>query len=266
MAKPIITLLTDFGLSDHYVGCMKGVILGIHPDVEIVDITHEVKPHDIHEGAFLLRSCYRYFPPRTIHVAIVDPSVGPHRRPIIATVGEHIYLAPDNGILSYIYEEGEVSQVIHVTASHYFLPTISHTFHGRDLFAPVAAWISRGIELEKFGDPVTDFTRFQMPRIKQVNPKILQGNVLHVDKFGNLITNFTEKEIPRGESGETALAKVLVARREVTSVRTSYADGSPGEIFVVLGSTGFYEIVMNKSSAAERLAVGRGAEVGAVLK
>jgi S-adenosylmethionine hydrolase len=263
--KQIITLLSDFGTKDHFVGCMKGVILEISPDVEIIDITHDVPAHDILSGAFTLRSYYSYFPTRTIHLAVVDPGVGSRRRPVIVSTENYVFVAPDNGLLSFVYEMETVSRVIHITEDHFFRKPVSNTFHGRDIFAPVAAWLAREIEPAKFGPEITDYLKLTTPKVRAINPKMLQGVVLHVDKFGNIITNFTEKEIPR-VGGVSQLAKFLIAREEVTEVKNSYEEGDQGEVFAILGSSGFYEIAVSRGSAAALLSANRGMEVGALLK
>ena len=164
--RPTITLTTDFGLNDHFVGTLKGVILSIVPDANIVDICHSVQAFDILDGALALAQSYAYFPPRTVHLVVVDPGVGSARRPIIATSELHNFVAPDNGVLSLMYAREQRLSVRHITAEHYFLQPISNTFHGRDIFAPVAAYLAKGVDQEKFGDEVTDYVRFNAPRPK----------------------------------------------------------------------------------------------------
>jgi S-adenosylmethionine hydrolase len=163
----IITLTTDFGLNDHFVGTMKGVILGINPDAEIVDICNSVQSFDILEGALTIAQSYRYFPVDTINMVIVDPGVGSARRPILVTTEKHRFIAPDNGVLSLVYDREERISVRHITSEHYFLQPTSKTFHGRDIFAPIAAWLSKGLDAAKFGDEITDYARFTMPRPKK---------------------------------------------------------------------------------------------------
>lgn len=263
--RQIITLLTDFGTRDHFVGSMKGVMLSINPDLEIVDITHDVTSHDLAEAAFTLRSFYHYFPRLTIHLAVVDPGVGSKRRPIMAISERYFFIAPDNGLLSFIYEEEQITSVIHITADHYFLKPVSRTFHGRDIFAPVAAWLSKGVEPAKFGEPISDYVKFSVPKVKIVQ-NALQGMVLHVDKFGNLITNIPEAAVPRSAGGEPLVEKILVGQREVVSIKESYSEGKPGELFAIAGSSGFYEIALNRGSAASALSLGRGTDVVMILK
>src|SRR5213078_117734 len=192
--RPIVTLTTDFGLNDHFVGTMKGVILKIVPNAEIVDICHSVQAFDILDGALALAQAYSYFPTRTVHLVVVDPGVGSARRPILASSDKYNFVAPDNGVLSLMYAREERLNVRHITAEHYFLQPMSNTFHGRDLFAAVAGWLSKGVEVAKFGEEITDFVRFAAPKPKVVSDKLMKGVVLKSDKFGNLITNFTPKE------------------------------------------------------------------------
>ncbi len=225
MPDPIITLTTDFGAADHLVGAMKGVILNINPAARVVDISHGVAPFDILDGALSLANAYSYFPPRTIHVIVVDPGVGTARRPILVTGEKHFFVAPDNGVLSPIYDR-EPCTVRHITAEHYFLNPISPTFHGRDIFAPTAAWLSKTFQTEAFGEVVTDFVRFTMPKAKPSGQSV-RGVVLRVDAFGNLVTNFTAENIPAGalESGNI---KITREREEGREVRADVRFGQPG--------------------------------------
>src|SRR6202790_5336230 len=181
-------------MSDHLVGTLKGVILNINPAVHIVDINHNVAPFDILDGALTIANAYKYFPPRTIHVVIVDPGVGTERRPILVSGEKQFFVAPDNGVLSMVYER-ESCTVRHITAEHYFLNPISRTFHGRDIFAPTAAWLSKTFQTEAFGEAITDFVRFTMPKAKSTGQAV-KGVVLRVDAFGNLLTNLTAENIP----------------------------------------------------------------------
>jgi S-adenosyl-L-methionine hydrolase (adenosine-forming) len=258
LADPIITLTTDFGMSDHLVGSMKGVILNINPAARIVDINHSVVPYDILDGALSLANSYKFFPPRTVHVLIVDPGVGTERRPILVTGEKHFFVAPDNGVLSMIYER-EPCTVRHITAEHYFLNPISPTFHGRDIFAPTAAWLSKTFQTEAFGEAITDFVRFTMPKSKSTGQAV-KGVVLRVDAFGNLMTNLTAEDIPGGALGEGAI-KLAVNGKPVAKFGQTFASGNPGEPIAMLGSAGYIEIAVNRGSAARTLGVNRGAEV-----
>jgi len=258
LADPIITLTTDFGTSDHLVGSMKGVILNINPAARIVDINHNVVPYDILDGALTIAHAYRYFPPRTIHVVIVDPGVGTDRRPLLVSGEKQFFVAPDNGVLSVIYER-ESCTVRHITAEHYFLSPVSPTFHGRDIFSPVAAWLSKAWQTEAFGEVVTDQVRFTMPKAKS-SGEAVKGVVLRVDGFGNLMTNLTTEDIPAAAWSSGAI-KLAVNGKEVRKFGQTFASGNPGEPIAVLGSAGFIEIAVNRGNAARTLGVNRGAEV-----
>lgn len=261
-AQRIITLTTDFGLTEHYVGAMKGVIYSIHPSAQIVDITNAVQSFDILDGAIAISQSYSYFPADTIHVVVVDPGVGSARRPILATVGQHFFIAPDNGVLSLVYEREERVSVRHITSEHYFRQPVSNTFHGRDIFAAVAGYMSKGVETAKFGEEITDFVRFVAPKPKAVAPNSWKGIVLKTDKFGNLITNFTPKDVPQITSGNF---KLSVGKTEVTNLRSSYAEGAQGEIFAIIGSSGFVEISTNRGAASRTAGADKGSEVTLVM-
>jgi hypothetical protein len=263
--KPIITLTTDFDLTDHFVGTMKGVIYSINPDVEIVDISHKVAAYDIFDAAFMLAQSYRYFPSDTIHLVVVDPGVGTARRPLLARSMAYHFVAPDNGVLSLIYEREENVVVRHITADHYFLNPVSNTFQGRDVFAPVAAWLSKGVEGDKFGEPVADYTRFTSPKPRQVSENLVKGVVLKVDKFGNVLTNLRPDDIPQLFLENPPPFKLVINQQEITRLNLSYSMGKPSELFAIVGSSGFIEICVNRSSAARALNVNRGVEVVVVM-
>jgi len=264
--RPIITLTTDFGLNDHFVGTMKGAILSLAPEAEIVDICHSVQAFDILDGALTLAQAYSYFPVRTVHVVVVDPGVGSARRPILASSERQNFVAPDNGVLSLIYAREERLSVRHITSEHYFLQPLSNTFHGRDIFAPVAAYLAKGVDHEKFGDEITDFVRFNAPRPKVIDPKTIRGVVLKVDRFGNLVTNITPQDVPLLFQAQPPAFKIVVGKSEVTSMKTNYAEGAPGEVFGILGSMGYLEIASNRGAAAQLVSAGKGAEVNVVLE
>jgi len=261
----IVTLTTDFGLADNYAGVIKGVILTINPQAVLVDISHDIRPYDLLEGALAIAQAYRYFPPRTIHVVVVDPGVGSARRPLLTLADNHYFVAPDNGVLSLIFARAEDLLVRHITASHYFLEPVSQTFHGRDVFAPCAAWLSREVEAEKFGDPITDFVRFAFPPPKKVNERLLKGVVLRVDRFGSLMTNVTPADAPELFVENPPPFKIIVGKAEVTRLNTYYSESAPGEVFAILGSSGYLEISAYRASAAQALAAAKGAEVGVVF-
>ncbi|MBV9339398.1 MAG: SAM-dependent chlorinase/fluorinase [Acidobacteria bacterium] len=264
--RPIITLTTDFGLNDHFVGTMKGVILAIIPEAEVVDICHSVQAFDILDGALAVNQSYHYFPAGTVHLVVVDPGVGTARRPILASSQEYNFVAPDNGVLSLMYAREARLQVRHITAEHYFLQPVSNTFHGRDIFAPVAAYLAKGVDQAKFGEVISDYVRFNAPKPKAIDAGTLRGVVLRADRFGNLITNFTPEDVPALFAAHPPAFKILVGKREVTSIRTSYADGGVGELFAILGSMGYLEIAANRTAAAQLVGSGKGTEVQIILQ
>lgn len=266
MANRLITFTTDFGVSDHLVGAMKGVILKLNPDARIVDISNSVHSFDILDGALTIAQTYSYFPADTVHMVVVDPGVGTNRRPLLVVTEKHIFLAPDNGVLSLVYEREERLSVRHITSEHYFLQPISNTFHGRDVFAPCAGWLSKGVQVEKFGEEVTDFARFGAPKPKLVNPQLLKGVVLKTDKFGNLITNFTVNDLPQLFTPTPPPFKMVIGTKEVTILRTAYAQGMHNEIFAIVGSMGFIEIATNRGAASRLLSADRGTEIGFVIE
>ena len=245
---------------------MKGVILKIVPNAEIVDICHSVQAFDILDGALALAQAYSYFPPRTVHLVVVDPGVGSARRPIIANSEEQNFVAPDNGVLSLMYAREERLSVRHVTSEHYFLQPLSNTFHGRDIFAPVAAYLAKGVDHEKFGEEITDFVRFNAPRPKPTDANTIRGVVLRVDRFGNLITNFAPQDAPALFQQMPPAFKIIVGKREISVMRLKYAEGTPGEVFGILGSMGYMEIVANRGSAAQLVGSGKGTEVQLILE
>jgi len=266
MANRPITLTTDFGVNDHYVGTMKGVILSVNPQAQIVDICNSVQSFDVLDGALTISQAYKYFPADTVHVVVVDPGVGTPRRPILVTGEKHIFLAPDNGVLSLVYEREERLSVRHITSEHYFLQPLSNTFHGRDVFAAVAGWLSKGVEVAKFGDEITDFIRFAAPKPKPVDARTFKAVVLKVDKFGNLVTNFSERDVPQLFAQPTPAFKITVGKAQVSKLVQSYSQGAPGEVFAIVGSMGYLEISANRGAAAQVVGAGRGAEVMLTLE
>jgi S-adenosylmethionine hydrolase len=263
--RPIVTLTTDFGLSDHFVGTIKGVILDINPDAQIVDISHSVQAFDVLDGALTVAQAYSYFPAGTVHLVVVDPGVGTARRPIICSTDRHHFVAPDNGVLSLIYGREERIHVRHVTADHYYLQPISNTFHARDIFSPVAAYLSKGVDSGKFGEEVSDYVRFNAPRPKPVDQTTLRGIVLKVDRFGNLITNITAQDAPMLFEENPPQFKIVIGKREITEMKTAYADGAPGEVFGIIGSMGYLEIAANRAAATQVTGSGKGTEISVML-
>jgi S-adenosylmethionine hydrolase len=262
--RPIVTLTTDFGTNDHFVGAVKGVILDIVPEAAIVDISHAVQAFDVLDGALTISQAYSYFPTGTVHMIVVDPGVGTARRPILASSDGYHFVAPDNGVLSMVYAREERIHVRHITADHYFRQPVSNTFHGRDVFAPVAAYLAKMVDSHKFGDEVEDYVRFAAPKPKPAGDNKLRGVVLKVDRFGNLITNVTPEDAP-ALFAPNASFKIVVGSKEVSEIRAAYAEGAPGEVFAVLGSMGYLEIVANRAAAAQLTGAGKGSEVSILL-
>ena len=263
--RPIITLTTDFGSNDHFVGTMKGVILNIVPEAAIVDISHAVQAFDVLDGALTISQAYSYFPNGTVHLVVVDPGVGSARRPIIASSDGYHFVAPDNGVLSLVYAKEERIHVRAITSEHYFLQPVSNTFHARDVFAPVAAYLAKLVDTQKFGDEIEDYVRFSAPKPKPVDANRIRGVVLKVDRFGNLITNITPQDAPSLFGANPAGFKIVVGKSEITEMRSAYAEGAPGEVFGILGSMGFLEIAANRAAAAQLTGANKGTDVTLVL-
>jgi S-adenosyl-L-methionine hydrolase (adenosine-forming) len=262
--RPIVTLTTDFGTNDHFVGAVKGVILDIVPEAAIVDISHAVQAFDVLDGALTISQAYSYFPTGTVHMVVVDPGVGTARRPILASSDGYHFVAPDNGVLSMVYAREERMHVRHITSDHYFRQPVSHTFHARDVFAPVAGYLAKMVDSHKFGDEIEDYVRFAAPKPKPAGDKKIRGVVLKVDRFGNLITNVTPEDAP-ALFAPNAFFKIVVGSKEVSEIRAAYAEGAPGEVFAVLGSMGYLEIVANRAAAAQLTGAGKGSEVSILL-
>ena len=259
MTRPIITLTTDYGTNDHLVGAMKGVILNINPDVNIIDNTHGVLAHDILDGALAIGQAFSYYPPKTVHVVVVDPGVGSARRPILVAADQHYFVAPDNGVLSAVYDKTEALHVWNLTSEHYFRAPVSSTFHGRDIFAPVAAWLTKSWQTSAFGEPITDFVRFTLPKPK-TDGKIVKGVILQIDRFGNLVTNLTPENTPALFAAD-AKFKIATGNGAVTKIVQTFSNGGSGEAVGIVGSSGYLEISVNKGSAAKSLGALRGSEV-----
>lgn len=256
MAK-LITLTTDFGQFDHFVGTMKGVILGIAPSVRLVDICHEIRAFEISEGAFTIAQAYRYFPRGTVHVVVIDPGVGTGRRPILMEAAGQYFIAPDNGVLSMIFAK-EKYKVRTITAEKYFLRTVSRTFHGRDIFAPCAAHLARGIPPARFGKLIHDPIQLALAAPQQVARRNWSGTILKTDRFGNLITNLHIDDFPWVAARPFELS---VGLEKVRRFAQSFAEGSPGELLVIVGSSGYLEVAVNQGSAAKALGCATGSPV-----
>ena len=267
----VITLTTDFGIDDTYVATMKGVILSINPRVAIVDICHTIQPQNIGQAAFVLSTAHHYFPEGTIHVVVIDPGVGTERRAVLLVTPSAFFIAPDNGVLSYIIEEasldmeGEPSisegqrqlghelQAFALTNPHFWRYPVSATFHGRDIFAPVAAHLSSGIPAQDFGEPIDTLFTFPLPRPQIKEDGVLAGYVIHIDHFGNLITTFKEEDLPKGR------IFIEVAGHIIEGISQTYAEAS--ELLAIIGSSGNLEVSLKNGSAARLLRAKIGNEV-----
>ncbi len=246
----IITLTTDFGLNDPYVGIMKGVILSINRKAKVVDITHRVKAGAILQAASLIQEAYPYFPEGTVHVGVIDPGVGSDRRLILVSIKSHLFVGPDNGIFWPIIESHNDARVIELTQSQYFLEKISYTFHGRDIFAPVAAHLSKGLDPFKMGAPINDPVKLHWPTARVKKGKLV-GQVVRIDAFGNLITNIHEKEIK--EFLGDAVPLIRAGDLSIEGIRRTYAEAEMGEFLAMIGSSGFMELAVNMGHASQRL-------------
>ena len=257
---PIITLLTDFGTSDYFAGALKGVILSVNPDATIIDITHEIPPQDIQSAAFNLLACYQDFPAGAIHVAVVDPGVGSNRHAIIVECAGQLFVGPDNGLFSWIIEREGNFTAWQITNEKFFRKPVSPTFHGRDVFAPVAAALSIGTPPKEFGPALQNIVRLA-PLSPRTAADAIEGSVIHIDRFGNCITNFTTEHI--NQEAIAAGAKLIVNKTEITSMRKFFADQSSveNELFMLVGSAGFVEIAAQNASAAAILRAKRGDSV-----
>jgi S-adenosylmethionine hydrolase len=261
MPRAILTLTTDFGAQDHFTGVMKGVILSINPAATVVDISHEVRPYEIPEGAFVLSQAWRYFPKKSIHVAVVDPGVGSTRRPVLVEAGGHYFVGPDNGIFSLIYGE-EKHKVRVLTSERYFRQPVSRTFHGRDIFAPAAAHVSLGVKPAAFGKLIKDYLRASFEKPVRTGKRVWTGAILKVDHFGNLITNFHVREFP--DLAERAF-EFSVGLVRIHRLALNYAESEAGELAVIVGSSGYFEVAASQASAARKLGCGSGAPVELTL-
>ena len=269
----VVTLTTDFGLADGYVGIMHGVIHAICPGVAIVDLTHQVPPQDVREAAYLLYAAYSYFAPNTVHCVVVDPGVGTERRAVGVQTPQGSFIAPDNGVLSYILAHEPVLASVSLTNPRYHLSHMSYTFHGRDLFAPAAAHLAGGVPLAELGEPISGLVSFSVPGVSVLNQNSLRGQVIHVDHFGNLVTgigrlaregenlSFTPPGFQHPFSFSAGKAQVRIGGRQIVSLQMTYGAVQPGELLALIGSAGHLEVAVAGGNAAETLGIGVGAEV-----
>ncbi len=254
---PLITLTTDFGYKDPFAGVMKGVILGINPKAEVIDLSHGISPQNVREGAFVLLSSYRYFRPKTIHVVVVDPSVGSKRRAIAVETKDYIFLGPDNGVLSWAVDENRMVSAVEITSSDFITDKISHTFQGRDIFAPAAAHLSLGVSIRDMGPKIEEIISIPFPR-PEISDGEIRGEVLYIDQFGNLITNIPQKF-------EEKIKEVRAGKIKISGISASYSDVDVGEIVSVFGSSGYLEIAKNQGSAKSAIDIDVGVEVRGIF-
>jgi S-adenosyl-L-methionine hydrolase (adenosine-forming) len=254
----LITLLTDFGTRDGYPGIMKGVIWKIAPDVQIADLSHEVPPQNVMDGALTLSRSVPYFPYGTVFIAVVDPGVGTQRRPIAARIGEQYFVGPDNGLFSFVLQQARQSnapvEIVHLDQPRFWLEQVSNVFHGRDVFAPAGAHLSRGVPLSDMGTPLRDPILIDLPAPERI-PGGWRGQVIHVDSFGNLATNLGRDHLPSGQ------AVVQIAGQQLRGLAQAFGDGAPGNLVTLIDSDGKLSIAVVNGSAAKRLNVGSGEPV-----
>ena len=240
----IITITTDFGFADTYVGVMKGVIVSIAPNTSIVDITHGVEPQNIRQCAFLLATAFHYFPPGSIHVAVVDPGVGSGRRPVVIESGEHVFVGPDNGIFTAILSSGSVYNAYEITAKEKMLTPVSATFHGRDIFAPVAAHIANGVPPHELGPKIADPAALELPVIVKHDNSLIRGEIVHIDRFGNAITNIGRSDVEteniddiKSDAGDAVgILSSYDAAEDERGLNAIYGSWNTVELFVMNGS------------------------------
>jgi S-adenosylmethionine hydrolase len=262
--RPIITLLTDFGWGDGFIGAMKGVILDINPDCCIVDLAHHIPPHDVMGGALVLGQTYSFFPAGTIHVAVVDPGVGGARRPLIIEAGDYLFVGPDNGIFTFVLKQEQDAQAYALVEERFRLPRVSQTFHGRDIFAPAAAHLSREIPPAEMGPavPLSELTTLAIPDPTlegDLDGETLLGEVIWVDHFGNLVTNISQESL--GELDSDEMVEIEIKGERIRGLKAAYEQGQEGEIIALWGSAGFLEISLKGDSLNRRRGWGRGEPV-----
>ncbi len=258
----IITLTTDFGSQDYYVSAMKAVILGISPDVRLVDISHDLPPQDIMAGAWVLKNTAFLYPPGTIHLAVIDPGVGSNRRPVLVEVRDQLFVGPNNGLFSLVVESEE-HRVFELSNKQFWRDKVSPTFHGRDIFAPVAAWLSKGEMAEHFGRELRELTTYRWAK-PIADEEGVQGWVMHIDRYGNLITNIPESFIRKYDS--TSAFKIYVGNTILKSISDTFSEVPDGEAVALIGSSGMLEIAINKGNAEQMLGVEKGAPVSLVIQ
>jgi len=255
---PVIALLSDFGTQDHYAGTMKGVVLGICPDATLVDISHDIPPHDVLAGALQLAASYKYFPPGTIFLVVVDPGVGSSRRGIAAEAGGYRFVGPDNGVLTAVFREEPPRKVVELTERRYARPTVSRTFEGRDRFAPAAAWLAKGVQLPALGRPAGPLHQLDLP-VPSCAEGVLTGTVVMVDRFGNLISNIDRRTFESFVRGQPV--RILADGRPVSRLVSTYSEMPAGEVCALFGSSDHLELAVYSGDAGRLGGLQRGARI-----
>ena len=263
--RPILTLLTDFGTQDPFVGIMKGVLLGLCPEAALVDLCHEVRPFDILGGSFLLQSAVGCFPAGTIHLAVVDPGVGGARRLILAEIGGQLFVAPDNGLLSYPFASGSRWVVRHLAAKEYWRHPVSTSFHGRDIFAPVAGHLAAGVPPERFGPIVRDPVRLDLPGAVEVSAGVLRGRVIWIDRFGNCVTSIARADVAALASGSGGPIHIVLGERRPGVLVSCFAEAGAGGHGGIIGSAGYVELFSHQGNFAREWGVSSGDPVGLAI-
>ncbi len=273
MEQSIVALLTDFGIQDRYVGIMKGVMRSICSNLQFIDISHEIAPQNVRQAAFQLMDAYQYFPIGTVFLVVVDPGVGSTRRPIAVQTGQYSFVAPDNGVLSYTLNIFDSYNVVELDNSGFWLDTLSHTFHGRDIFAPIAAHLSNGRRLDELGTVIESISALPAP-ILTVEDRVISGEVVDIDRFGNIITSvgrfnwITENRLTLNPYFGIAVgtdvhvvaneASTSIGSHSIVSIKASYSEVKRGDVLALIGSSGFLEIAVNQGNAASRFDIAIG--------
>ncbi len=263
---PIVTLTTDFGYKDPLSGIMKGVILGINPLVKIVDLTHGISRYNVREAALLIGMSYRDFPSLSIHIVVVDPGVGSSRRPLLVATEHQFFIGPDNGVFSMVYDENPECRVFHLTSGHYFRADRSATFHGRDIFAPVAAWLSKQYDPAHFGELITDPVKLPIPSASRPTATTLEGEVLYIDAFGNAITNIRAKDIDGLRSAKPDGVMRFVIKGKEVKFREYYSQAEDKGLYALMDSMGFLELFVYRGNASASFDIKVGDTLGIMLR
>lgn len=265
MPRSVITLTTDFGYRDPLSGIMKGVILGINPEANIVDITHGIEKYNIREAALAIGMSYHQFPSRTIHVVVTDPGVGSERRPILVATEDYYFVGPDNGVFTVIYNEAERVDVIHLTAEHYFLPERSMTFHGRDIFAPVAAWLSKGTVITNLGEPVSDYMKIHIPAPSMPTKNAIEGEIIYIDHFGNAISNIRYSDLAHliNQGNDKNTLKIVMKGKQI-EIKDYYAQAEDKGLYAILNSMNYLELFVYRGDASKEHNIKVGDSIGVI--